>query len=64
VHGAHRIRDDQPEKAISNKIKMNRTYLATTNYWAPLQESEEEENIKEINTITMEQSIANTTSNK
>ncbi len=42
----------QPEKAISNKVKMNCTYLATTNYWAPLHESEEEEDIEEINTIT------------
>jgi hypothetical protein len=42
---------------------MNHTCLATTNYWAPLnEETEEEEQPEQIN--TMHQSIANTNGNK
>ncbi len=49
----------------SNKIKRNHTYLATTNYWAPLHdEAEEDKQVTQINVITTKQSIANTTSNK
>jgi hypothetical protein len=54
----------QPEKAISNKIKMNHAYLINMNYWAPLQELEEDEDIEGSNLIRTLQSIANTTSNK
>ena len=43
---------------------MNRTYLVNTNYWAPLQELEEDVDIEGINLITMVKSIANTTLNK
>jgi hypothetical protein len=49
---------------ISNKINTTHTYLATTNYWAPLHEAEENNNIKETNTIKAVQPIANTKSNK
>ena len=54
----------QPWKVISNKINTIHTYLATTNYWAPLHEAEEDNNNKEINQITAVQPIANTKSNK
>jgi hypothetical protein len=54
----------QPGKVISNKINTTHTYLATTNYWAPLHETEEDKNIKETNTIKAVQPIANTKSNK
>jgi hypothetical protein len=54
----------QPGKVISNKIKTNHTYLATTNYWAPLHKAGEDDNIEEINQITVVQPIANTKSNK
>jgi hypothetical protein len=49
---------------ISNKINTNHTYLATTNYWAPLHEAEEDANVKEIKQIKAVQPIANTKSNK
>ncbi len=49
---------------ISNKINTTCTYLATTNYWAPLYEAEDDDNVKETNTIKAVQPIANTTSNK
>ena len=54
----------QPGKVISNKIKTNHTYLATTNYWAPLHETEEDDNIEEIKQIKTVQPITNTNSNK
>ncbi len=44
---------------------MNHTYLATTNYWAPLdEETEVEEKPEQINIIEGTQSIANTNGNK
>jgi hypothetical protein len=48
-----------------NKLTTNHTYLNTTNYWAPLN-NEEDEIIKpeQINIITAKQPIANTKSNK
>ena len=50
---------------ISNKLKTNHTYLATTNYWAPLQDkSEEIEEPEQINIIEAKQSTTNTNSNK
>jgi hypothetical protein len=49
---------------ISNKINTTHTYLATTNYWAPLHEAEEDDNVKETNTIKAVQPIANTKSKK
>jgi hypothetical protein len=37
---------------IPNKIGTNHTYLAATNYWAPLNNNEiEEDDSKEANTI-------------
>ncbi len=57
----------QLRKVISNKLKMNSTYLATTNYWAPLHNKAEQEP-EQINMITTatgaEQLIAITKSNK
>jgi hypothetical protein len=49
---------------ISKKINTTCTYLATTNYWAPLHEAEEDKNVRETNTIKAVQPIANTKSNK
>ena len=50
---------------MSSKIKTNHTYLATTNYWAPLHDEEEETNEPEqINIIEAKQSIATTRGNK
>ena len=44
---------------------MNHTYLATTNYWAPLDdEIEVEETSEQIKKIETKQSIANTKGNK
>ena len=44
---------------------MNHTYLATTNYWAPLdEETEVEETSEQIKIIETKQSIANTNGNK
>ena len=43
VHRAHRIRDVATGKVILNKIKTNLTYLATTNYWAPIYDELEED---------------------
>jgi hypothetical protein len=45
----------QPGKVLLNKISTNNTYLATTNFWAPLEMEEEdnkqfEEEINIINT--------------
>jgi len=54
----------QPGKVISNKINTTHTYLATTNYWAPLHEAEEDNNVEETNTIKAVQPAANTKSNK
>ena len=46
------------------KINANHTYLVTVNYWALLQETKTDDNVKQINVITTVQSIANTKSNK
>ena len=57
----------QPGKVISkNKLTTNHTYLTTTNYGAPLKDDTEEKNddTKQINYTTTEQSIAHTKSNK
>ena len=54
----------QPGKVISNIINTTHTYLATTNYWAPLHQAEEDNNVKEINQITAVPPIVNTKSNK
>jgi hypothetical protein len=54
----------QPEKVKLNKMNTTHTYLATTNYWAPLHEAGEDNNIKETNTIKVVHPIANTKSNK
>ncbi len=43
---------------------MTHTYLATTNFWAPLHEAEEDNNLKETNTTKAVQPITNTKSNK
>ncbi len=48
-----------------SKIKMNHTYLATTNYWAPLyDEDEESQQQEETNSVEAKQLIANTNGNK
>jgi hypothetical protein len=49
-----------------NKINTNSTYLATTNYWAPLNDDieEKEDEIEHINHTNTTQSIAHTKSNK
>ncbi len=50
---------------ISNKITKNHTSLATTNYWAPLHDKEDEINKPEqIITIAGQQSLVNTKINK
>ncbi len=54
----------QQGKVISNKINTNHTYMATTNYWAPLHEAEEDDNVEEIKQITAVQLIVNTKTNK
>ena len=54
----------QPEKVIPNKINMAHTYLATTNYWAPLHEAEEDDSADQTNAIPTAQTIKNTKSNK
>ena len=54
----------QPGKVISSKIKTNHTYLATTNYWAPLDEETEVEEQPSEQINIMRQSIANTNGNK
>ena len=55
----------QPGKVISSKINTNHTYLATTNYWAPLDDKiEVEETSEQIKIIETKQSIANTKGNK
>jgi hypothetical protein len=56
----------QPRKVISSKIKTNHTYLAPTNYWAPLheEETEVEETSEQIKIIETKQSKANTNGNK
>ena len=41
----------QPEKVIPNKINTAHTYLANTNYWAPLHEAEEDDSTDQTNTI-------------
>jgi hypothetical protein len=43
---------------------MIHTYLTTTNYWAPLHETEEDDHIENTNIPKVVQSIANTKSNK
>jgi hypothetical protein len=50
----------QPGKVLLNKIRTNNTYLATTNFWAPLEMEEEdnkqsEEEINIINTKATKQ---------
>jgi hypothetical protein len=37
----------QTEQVISNKIKSNLTHLADTNYWTPLYENNDEEELTE-----------------
>ncbi len=54
----------QPGKVISNKVNTIHTYLITTNYWAPLHETEEDDHIEDSNIPKVVQSIANTKSNK
>ena len=56
----------QPENVQPNKINTSRTYLATTNYWAPLhEETEDDDNdVEQINIINNAQTIAHTKSNK
>ncbi len=54
----------QPGQVALNKIYTTHTYLATMNYWATLHEAEEEDNVKETNTIKAVRPIANTKSNK
>jgi hypothetical protein len=54
----------QPRKVISNKVNTIHTYLTTTNYWAPLYETGEDDHIEDRNIPTVVQSIANTKSNK
>ena len=54
----------QPGTVILDIINMNHTYLATANYWAPLQETETDDNVEQINVRTTVQSIAKTKSNK
>ncbi len=50
---------------IPNKINTVHAYLATTNYWAPLHEAEEEDDIADqTNAIPTAQTITNTKSNK
>jgi hypothetical protein len=49
---------------IPNKINTDHTYLATTNYWAPLHEAEEDNSTDQTNTIPTAQTIKNTKSNK
>ncbi len=50
----------QPGKVISNKINTNHTYLATTNYWAPLHKAEEDSaanckhKVKQMDTLDRE----------
>jgi hypothetical protein len=42
----------QPGTVIPNKIGTNQTYLAATNFWAPLNNNEiEEDDSKEANTV-------------
>jgi hypothetical protein len=66
VRGAHRNRDGQPGKVQLKKINTNSTYLATTNYWAPLNEDIEEkgDEIEHINHTTTTQPIVHMKSNK
>jgi hypothetical protein len=55
----------QPGKVIPNKINTVHTYLATTNYWAPLHEAEEEDDsANQTKAIPTAQTITNTKSNK
>ncbi len=54
----------QPGKVIPNKMNMANTYLATTNYWAPLHKAEEDDIADQTNTIPTAQTIKNTKSNK
>ena len=54
----------QPGKVKQNKINTSHTYLATMNYWAPLQETDNEEQVEEIDQITTIQPTRNTKSNK
>jgi hypothetical protein len=54
----------QPGKVILNKVNTTHTYLATTNYWAPLHKAEEDDHTKDSNITKAVQSIANTKSNK
>ncbi len=63
--GAIKCRNVATRKVLSSKIKTNSTYLATTNYWAPLHDEEEEsEQPEQINITKTKQSIANTNGNK
>jgi hypothetical protein len=48
---------------ISSKITTNHTYLATTNYWAPLHKAEEDDSTNQNNTIPTAQTITNKKSN-
>jgi hypothetical protein len=49
---------------ISYKVNTVHTYLTTTNYWALLYETEEDEHIEDSNIPIAVQSIANMKSNK
>jgi hypothetical protein len=50
---------------ILRKIKTNHTYLATTNYWAPLHDEDKESQQEEqINIVETKQLVANTKENK
>jgi hypothetical protein len=51
-------------KMISNKVNTIHTYLTTTNYWAPLHETEEDDHIEDSIIPKVVQSIANMKSNK
>ena len=54
----------EPGTVLMNKINKNHTYLATMSYWPPLQDTEDDATVRQINIATsMPQSITNTTSN-
>ena len=55
----------QPGKVILNKIKTNHTYLATTNYWAPLyNEPEDDKQPNQIKHLKETQPIVTNKTNK
>jgi hypothetical protein len=54
----------QTGKVILNKVNTIQTYLTTTNYWASLHKTEEDDHIEDSDIPKVVQSIANTKSNK